>query len=505
MGKKVVIIGGGMGGLVTACTLSYFGFEVVVLDMNKQLGGTLQTYARDKHVFDSGVHYIGGLGEGENLNRIFRFLGIMDSLKTEKMDEAAFDKIVFYSDMKTYAHAQGYDRFKETLLTDFPNEKVAIEKYIEALERTCEGFPMYGLRKGSYLHDFESLEVSTSEFIDSLTHDKRLRMVLGGNNPLYAGTRNMTPWYVHALITNSYVESSWKMVGGGSQIAKLLISKIRERGGIVKNRSKVVKLHETDSGISAAETEDGSIYHGDFFISSIHPAKTLQLTDSKKIKTSFRNRIQALENSISFFVVNITLKPNRVKNELSNYYCYMQDDVWEIDNYTSEQWPPFYALFFSSKDLRSEYAEGITLMTYMRYDEVDKWADSFNTVGDPSDRGEDYEAFKKEKTERLLDVAEKRFPGLKDAIKNTYASTPLTFRDYMGTADGSIYGIRKNCRELLKTTLSAKLKIDNLFITGQNLNLHGILGVTISALVTCAQLVGMDQLIDEINRHQDVN
>ena len=64
-----------------------------MVEKNKQLGGCLQIYVRDKVIFDSGVHYLGGLDKGQNLYQIFKWLGIMDKLRLEKMDPA-FDRIL---------------------------------------------------------------------------------------------------------------------------------------------------------------------------------------------------------------------------------------------------------------------------------------------------------------------------------------------------------------------------------------------------------------------------
>ena len=107
----VVIIGSGMGGLVCGNLLSQEGLRVCVLEKNKQFGGSLQTFVRDKVIFDSGVHYIGGLDKGQNLYQILKYIGVMDKLKLEKLDEDCFDKIITDKDETEYSFAQGYENF----------------------------------------------------------------------------------------------------------------------------------------------------------------------------------------------------------------------------------------------------------------------------------------------------------------------------------------------------------------------------------------------------------
>jgi len=92
----IVIIGSGLGGLVSAIILAKEGKSVCVLEKNNQYGGNLQTFVRDKTIFDTGIHYIGGLSEGQNLYNYFSYIGIMDQLRLKKMDEDSFDVISFY-------------------------------------------------------------------------------------------------------------------------------------------------------------------------------------------------------------------------------------------------------------------------------------------------------------------------------------------------------------------------------------------------------------------------
>ena len=502
--KSVVIVGSGLGGLVCGAILSMEGYRVTVLERNKQFGGNLQSFARDKHLFDSGVHYIGGLEPGQNMYKIFKYLGIFDKLKLEKLDEGAFDKILLQDDPTEYKYAQGYDRFIETLAAQFPEERAAIEAYCTEIQRICDEFPLYNLQLQEAPPSSNAMSVDTQGFIASLTSNVKLQNVLGGNNPLYAGVKNKTPLYVHALVLNSYIQSAYRILDGGGQIAKFLASIIRRNGGQLKNRVDVQRFVVADKQVQYVECAAGEQYSGDIFISNIHPAQTYEMTSTELIRTAFRNRVQALENSLSAFVLNITLKPGMFPYERSNYYCYLTDDVWTSMDYTDATWPLSYSVFFSGTSRKHDYAEGISILAYMKYEDVEPWKDTYNTTKVPSDRSEDYQAFKQRKAEALLEKAYLRFPKLKDAIKSYYMATPLTFRDYIGTADGSMYGITKDYNDPLRTYISHRTKVSNLLLTGQNINMHGVLGVAISSLVTCSELVGLPHLLQQIDDAQGI-
>lgn len=62
-----------------------------------------------------------------------------------------------------------------------------------------------------------------------------------------------------------------------------------------------------------------------------------------------------------------------------------------------------------------------------------------------------------------------------------------------------MYGFLKDAEKPMQAILSPKTKIDNLLFTGQSLNMHGILGVTIGAVLTCSEILGKAYLVDAIN------
>ncbi|MCC7524765.1 MAG: NAD(P)/FAD-dependent oxidoreductase [Chitinophagaceae bacterium] len=494
-----VIIGSGIGGLVCGGILSKEGYRVCILEKNKQIGGSLQTFSREKEIFDSGVHYVGGLEQGQNLYQIFKYLGVMDKLKLQRMDEDAFDKIIISNDQKEYCQAQGYENFIRRLADDFPDEEAAIRSYCDKIKETCARFPLYNLRtNGLYEEKAEVLTEDTCSVITSLTGNTKLQAVLVGNNALYVGKPDETPFYIHALIINSYIESSWKCINGGSQIGKILARNIRENNGEIFRNTEVVKI-ETQNGTAVyAEDTHGKRYYAHHFISNIHPAKTMEITHSDVIKSIYRRRIRNLPHTISSFLIHIVLKRDCMPYHRHNYYYHREGEIWNLADYTDDNWPLGYALFFPPSAKTGAYADAMTIFTYMRYDEVAPWQHTFNTVNAETSRGATYDAFKKYKAEILLDCVEEKFPGLRNCIQSYTTSTPLSYRDYIGNYDGSLYGIAKDYKDPLKTFISPRTKVRNLFLTGQNINIHGVLGSSISALLTCVSLIGNEKIVEKI-------
>lgn len=496
----VVIIGSGLGGLASAIILAKEGYSVCVLEKNNQYGGNLQTFVRDKTIFDTGIHYIGGLSEGQNLNQYFRYLGIMDDLKLKKLDEDGFDIISFEGENKEYPHAQGYENFVTQLEKYFPEEKAAIQDYCNKVKTTCDSFPLYNLNwEGKY--DTEILAVNAKECIDGLTNNNKLRAVLGGSSFLYAGTADKSPFYVHALSVNSYIQSSWRCINGGSQITKQLIKQLKKHGGEVYKYKEVVQFDVIENKVTSVRMNDGSVVSGTTFISNIDPKTTLKMVGEDKFRKSYFNRIKSLEGVISAFSLYVVFKPETFKYRNHNFYHYRSiDEVWTSHEYDEESWPKAFMASMSTTKKSDVWADGMTFITYMKFDDLKPWEETFNTTAEKEDRGESYETFKARKTEKFLQAIELKFPGIRDSIKSVHTSTPLSYRDYIGGYKGNMYGYEKDSNNPMKSFIASKTKLDNLYLTGQSINMHGVLGVTIGAVVTCSEILGKEYLVNKINQ-----
>jgi all-trans-retinol 13,14-reductase len=499
----VVVIGSGLGGLVSAVILAKEGYSVCVLEKNNQYGGNLQTFVRDKTIFDTGIHYIGGLSEGQNLYKYFKYIGIMDGLNLKKMDEDGFDIISFEDHDQEFPHAQGHENFKNQLLKFFPDESEAIQKYCDAVVRVCDSFPLYDLRlEGKYESDI--FAINAKELIDGLTENELLRAVLAGNNFLYAGKGENSPFYVHALTVNTYMQSAWRCINGGSQITKGLLKELKKYDGAIFKYKDVSQLEVENNAVTKAIMKDGTSVSGQYFISNIEPKTTFKMAGEHHFRKAFVNRVSSLEGGISAFSLYIVFKPKTFKYMNHNHYHFKNSsEVWTAQEYTEENWPRAFMASMNTTKKEDEWAEAMTFITYMKFSDVESWKDTYNTVAEENERGESYEEFKNRKIIRFLEEIEIKFPGIKECIKSVHASTPLSYRDYIGGHKGNMYGYEKDFNNPMKTVIPSKTKLDNLYLTGQSISMHGVLGVTIGAVVTCSEILGKEYLVNKINQNQD--
>lgn len=490
----VIIIGSGLGGLTSALILAKEGKKVLVLEKNNQFGGCLQTFARDKTILDTGVHYIGGLAKGQNLNTLFQYLGILEDLPLKQLDQEKFDLISFENDPVEYPHAQGSKRFIEELSKYFPSYTSQIQAYIQKVEETCAAFPLYHLDSNTG-YDLNVLQKSIREVMEETVSHEKLREVLLGSNFLYAGNFNDTPFYVHALSVNSYIQSAWRVIRGGSQITRLLIRQLKAHGGEVKKHQEVSELLVQDQKIYGVKTTTGEEFFSEIVISNVDLKKTLQL--SPHFKKSFKQRVDKWNPGMGAFSMYLIFKPGTFPYKNYNFYHHLLP-VTEGLEYTEENWPPCYMASMGLSKETEEFAESMSCMTYMRYSEVEKWKNTFHTVHSGGERGTEYEEFKKEKAERFLSVIERKFPGIRECIHSVYTSTPLSYRDYIGGEKGNMYGYEKSSSDPMLTMVSPKSKIEGLYFTGQTVNMHGILGVSLGAISTCAEILDRKELLNKI-------
>lgn len=490
----ILIIGAGLGGLECAYILSKSGYKVCVLEKNQNIGGTLQNFLHGDCTFSSGMHYLGSLDEGQVLNKLFRYFNILDDLDLKRMDPNGFDR--FYIGSKEYAYPMGWNFFEEKMSIYFPKEKEAIRTYVKLMQKVAASQDVYNLRpyKGNDIRLNEYLKTGIYPAIERITKNRDLQGALCALNFVYAGDQYTSSLYTHALINNYYIQSAYRLNGGSGQIADLLAKNIQINGGEIHVRKEVDQFVFKGDQLAGIITKSKEIFTANHIISNVHPAATLKMIEDGKLRKSFRKRLTNIPDTISVFGVHMNIKPNTFPAMNYNYYYYKNNDVWAVSGYDEKKWPEFYYLYTPSVAIENTYTSCISIYSYMQYDEVKKWADTTN-----DNRGPDYGEWKKRKAEKLINLASQRFPVLNTSIVDYTTVTPLTYRDYIGTPKGGMYGTLRDYHNPMASYVFPRTKIPNLYFTGQNINLHGMLGVSISSLMTCGEFLGLNNLIKEVN------
>ncbi len=461
---SVVVIGCGLGGLECGLILAREGFRVTILEKASQPGGCLQSFRRGGLTFDTGFHYVGGLGEGESLHPLFDYFNLLD-LPWRRLDPECVDEVIIGE--RSYPIPSGHERFVSRLGGIFPDQKDALAGYSSFLRSVGE-------------HIFDSFSASpmnplfsrsASEYLSATFSDPVLRKVLEGPF-MRMETLPSLPLYVFAQINESFLQSAWRIDGGGERIVRRLISEIESLGGSVRCGAEVTSIAVRDGEVSSVEVNNSELLTPDLVVSDAHPAVTLALVkDPSALRRVYRSRVSSLENTGGVFTANIVLKQGALDYLDRNLFLspLPEEDRTEGRSVLVH----FYPVPSGSK---ATHLDLISPMPFISRD-------------DPG-----YEFAKAAKLSSCLDVVSSRLPSIRDSIDKVFTSAPATYSRYTGSPSGSAFGGSKDFRSPDTTVLSPRTPIANLFLTGQSLNLHGVLGVSMTSVLTCKEILHKDFL-----------
>jgi phytoene dehydrogenase-like protein len=105
-------------------------------------------------------------------------------------------------------------------------------------------------------------------------------------------------------------------------------------------------------------------------------------------------------------------------------------------------------------------------------------------------RGTGYESDKNRIIEALLDLVERHHTGFRDLVEYSELGTPLTFEHFTAAPSGSIYGYPGTPDKYRKPWPGPDTPIRNLYLTGSDAALPGIMGALIGGILTASRLLG---------------
>ena len=491
--KNITILGAGLGGLITGAILAKEGHQVTLVEKNHHVGGGLQSYKRFGTIFDTDMHLFGGMKPDGNIRKICDYLGIVDQFKVKNLDDSRNVDIYVDEEQKSYYVNLCKEGFVESFSAYFPNQADNLEQYLKAVNHIMDHFDLFYLRpKRRPLYEYtDDFKMPANVFIAKYVNDKKLQSLLAIVNLLYAGEADVTPAFLHAAISTIFLNGACRVAGGYSTFADALADCINKHGGKIIIDCPINEIVTENRMVKSIKADKFSI-PCDCLISAIPPKTMVSLLNNRKaLSNAYQTLVFEKKDSLSAFIINIKLKKDTLKfSNRIGFFLKHYDSVWKA--YTGGDIEKFLYMTPPSHN-QDEYAETLNIIVPMEWSLVKKWEDTKQ-----GHRTNDYFAFKTSVYEAVMKELSKIVPNIQDMVDKADTATPLTIRDYTGVGSGAMCGGRKDCNSTLQF-LPVATRIPNLFITGQNVFMHGFCGVTLTAIQTCEAILGEDYIVNKLN------
>lgn len=500
-----VIIGSGMGGLTTGALLSDLGRKVCVLEQHYTAGGYTHSYDRDGYEWDVGVHYIGDVGAKTRTRMMFDFVSA-GKLEWAAMDDE-YDR--FFVGDKVFSAIAGKQQFRDNLVKSFPAEVQAIDQYMRLLGQVGKAMSAYSTSKllkpwqRILAWPYLKLKIpsllfrNTYEVLSELTEDQDLIAVLCGQWGDMGLPPKRSSFLVHSMIARHYMYGGFYPVGGSWKIAETIIPQIQKTGGEVFTYARVKQILLNGNQITGVEMADGHSIECGCVISSAGVDNTFShlLPADSVSQAGYDPLLKRINPSMAHLGVYIGLKETAEQLGLpkTNFWIYPDNDFDKaVDAFVNDSQAPFpvvYISFPSAKD--PDYANRrpgtatIEIVAPAPFEWFEKWQGT--TWGK---RGEDYDTFKAELGERLMQYLYEKLPQLQGKVDYYEVSTPLSTDHFCAYQYGELYGLDHDPVRLQQTWLGPRTRFKGLWLTGQDVLTCGVTGAMMAGLLTTSAIIG---------------
>lgn len=502
-----VVIGSGLGGFSCASALSREGLNVCLLEQASLPGGLLSSFQREGFTLDVGIHYVGWLYPGQPTARYLSYLGVYDRLTLQSLPTAAFD-VVHLPGGEEIAQPIGLNHFSQTLSQRFPDYASSFLEYTHLLSNISSLFSPEQLAQGRLIGKQPLYQgVSYAQWLEQHFASALVQNALVAPLSLCMGGNRATGLYELGVFHSSNIEGAHRFVGGVQRLVDAFVEVLAARGVTLRCNARVESINVDAQGrVKGVTLTDGERIESPRVISAVHPWQTLAMLEQGMEQTlstlpqymqKLRKRVSTLTNTMGFCGqwIAIDRKAFPAGFTFSNHY-FPSDNPWFADrnrDAAEELSCPFFAVFWQALEPSATHVVAFVIAPLSWY-HVQPWQYS-----SPGERPAGYLELKETIRRNLLARFAEKFPTLAPHARVLCTATPLTFYRYTLRPEGTAYGVM---RDFLKPTIDSMLRIHPIpgFYMVQGLNITGFLGTIISALYTCAQIVGEPYLARRILR-----
>ena len=489
----VIVIGAGVGGLVTASQLAAKGAKVLVLERYLIPGGSGGSFKREGYTFDVGASMIFGFGEKGHTNLLTRALADVGQHCDTIPDPAQLE--YHLPGGLNVAVDRNYEQFLADLSALFPHEAKGIRAFYDTcwqVFRCLDAMPLLSLEDPAYLAKvfFKAplaclglarwLPVNVGDVARQHISDPALLKFIDMECFCWSVMpADLTPMINAGMVfSDRHAGGINYPKGGVGVIAAKLVAGLESQGGAIRYKARVTQVlleNNTAVGVKLASGEElrarrvvSNATRWDTFGALVDAAHT------PKAETTWRRRYKP---SPSFLSLHLGIDAQIVPQA---YHCHhLLLERWE--EMEAEQGVVFVSM---PTLLDPELAPaGRHIVHAFTPSSMEHWQGLTPAA---------YRAKKQADADRLIGRLEAILPGLSGAIRHREVGTPRSHRRFLGRMGGS-YGPIPALRlpgllpmPFNRTGISGLYAVGDSCFPGQGLNAVAFSGFA------CAHRIGAD-------------
>ena len=427
MAKSIIIIGAGMGGLAAGIYGQMNGYETQIFEMHSKPGGQCTSWKRQGYTFDACIHHFFGCKPGSSVYRLWHEIGAMPRELVPLEDCVA----VASQDGKLFVDYYDPERLREALIKLSPTDSKVIDQYIESIREfsrsnisknllggslwtTITRLPsMFSVRKWTSLKMRDFAEQFSDPFL------KRAFALLVYSQP-------ETPIFFHLFRHEGGLTSDiqWP-VGGAGEFARSIEKHYLALGGKVRYSSRVEKILTENDKAVGVRLVDGSEHKADIIISNADGRKTiLEMLDGRYMNNIVRGYCAPLSDETPF-AVDVFLGVNRdLSREPSSLILLLDQPVTIADH----KYESIEAQLYGFDKTMAPAGKGVIKVELPA--SYSYWKKLY------TEDKENYKQTKQAVADKIIDILETRFPGLKNQVEVVDVPTLMTWERFMGGSQG---------------------------------------------------------------------
>ncbi|MBD0302245.1 MAG: carotene isomerase [Tolypothrix sp. T3-bin4] len=493
----VIVIGSGIGGLVTATQLAAKGAKVLVLERYLIPGGSAGYFERQGYKFDVGASMIFGFGDRGTTNLLKRALEAVNvSLETIPDLVQIHYHLPNNFDLKV---DRVYDKFLQNLTAHFPNEKEGIRRFYDECWKVfncLNRMDLLSLEEPRYLlrsffqHPLACLGLA--KYLPQNAGDLARRYIKDPELLKFIDIEcycwsvvpaDMTPMINAGMVfSDRHYGGVNYPKGGVGQIAQKLVEGLEKAGGEIHYQARVTKIIQENQRAVGVQLANGKVYLGKRIVSNATRWDTFEnLLPAEEMPLSEKKWQQRYKKSPSFLSLHMGVKNSVLPKGTECHHILLED--WQ----------------------KMADAEGTIFVSIPTLLDPDLAPTGYHIIHafTPHSIGDwqklsasEYEAKKEEAAWGIIERLEKIFPGLDAGLDYLEVGTPRSHRRFLGRVDGTYGPIpRHKLRGLLgmpfnRTDVPGLYCVGDSSFPGQGLN-----AVTFSGFA-CAHRIAVDLGLD---------